>query len=115
MSPNLREAFLWWVEESVKNPEEAFTPFVEGSPYQQPALDRWAELKADARDHFDAAAKADETTDRYDFITVLAAIVLFFLGLASVVRHPPIRITFTAMGAVILAASIVLLVIVEAA
>lgn len=111
MSPNLREAVEWWRDES----EDALTPFDEGSPYQVPALERSQSLKEDARDHFEAATDADETTDRYDFITVLAAIVLFFLGLASVVRHRSIRLTFTAMGAVVLAASVVLLVIVEAA
>ena len=111
MSPNLREAVIWWRDVS----EDAFTPFDEGSPYRVPALDRWNELKAEARDHFDAANEADETTDRYDFITVLAAVVLFFLGLASVVRHRSIRLTFAAMGSVVLAMSIVLLVIVETA
>lgn len=111
MSPNLREAVEWWRDES----EDALTPFDEGSPYQVPALERSQSLKADARDHFEAATEADETTDRYDFITVLAAIVLFFLGLASVVRHRSIRLTFTAMGAVVLSASVALLVIVEAA
>jgi hypothetical protein len=46
---------------------------------------------------------------------VLAAVVLFFFGLASVVRSPGIRQTFSAMGAVILVVSIVLLVIVQSA
>jgi len=110
MSPNMRESVLWWQDDP-----DALTPFEEGSPYLLPALERWTSLKAEARDHFDAANEADETTDRYDFITVLAAVVLFFLGLASVVRHRSIRLTFAAMGSVVLALSIVLLVIVETA
>lgn len=110
MSQNLRESVDWW-----QNDPEALTPFEEGSPYRLPALDRWTTLKAEGQTQFGAATKADETTDRYDFITVLAAVVLFFLGLASVVRHGVIRRTFTAMGAVILAVSIVLLVMVELA
>ncbi len=111
MNPNLREAVIWWRDEA----EDARTPFDEGSPYQLPALDRWESLKQEANEQFDAANEADQTTDRYDFITVLAAVVLFFFGLASVVRSPGIRQTFSAMGAVILAVSIVLLVIVETA
>jgi hypothetical protein len=111
MTPNLREAVEWWRDES----KGALTPFDEDSPYELPALDRWERLKADGQDHFDAANEADVTTDRYDFITVLAAVVLFFFGLASVVRHRSVRVTFSAMGAVILAVSIVLLVIVETA
>lgn len=111
MDPNLREAIIWWRDVS----EDARTPFDEGSPYQLPALERWETLKAEGQEHFDAANEADVTTDRYDFITVLAAVVLFFFGLASVVRHRSVRVTFSAMGAVILAVSIVLLVLVEAA
>ncbi len=111
MDQNMREAVEWW-RDVAKN---ARTPFDEGSPYQLPALDRWESLKEEASEQFAAANEADETTDRYDFITVLAAIVLFFFGLASVVRSPGIRQTFGAMGAVILVASIVLLVIVETA
>ena len=111
MSPNLREAVEWWRDVS----KDARTPFDEGSPYQLPALDRWETLKQEANEQFEAATEADETTDRYDFITVLAAVVLFFFGLASVVRSPGIRQTFSAMGAVVLVASIVLLVLVETA
>ncbi|MGH2691838.1 MAG: hypothetical protein ACRDHM_04975 [Actinomycetota bacterium] len=111
MDPNLREAVEWWRDVS----KNARTPFDEGSPYQLPALDRWESLKQEAGDQFEAANEADETTDRYDFITVLAAVVLFFFGLASVVRSPGIRQTFSAMGAVILVVSIVLLVLVETA
>ena len=111
MDQNLREAVEWWRDIS----EDARTPFDEGSPYQLPALERWEELKAEGRRQFDAANNADETTDRFDFITVLAAVVLFFFGLASVVQSPGIRQTFSAMGAVILVISIVLLVIVQSA
>jgi hypothetical protein len=111
MDENMREAVIWWRDVS----EDARTPFDEGSPYALPPLDRWEELKAEGQDHFEAATEADVTTDRFDFITVLAAIVLFFFGLASVVRSPVIRRTFSAMGAVMLVASIVLLVLVNLA
>ena len=111
MSPNLEEAVVWWRDVS----KEAVSPFDEGSPYHLPSLDRWERLKAEGQRQFDAANEADITTDRYDFITVLAAVVLFFFGLASVVRHRSVRLTFSAMGSVILVVSIVLLVIVEAA
>lgn len=111
MTDNLEEAVVWWRDVS----KDAVSPFDEGSPYRLPALDRWETLKAEGREHFDAANEADVTTDRYDFITVLAAVVLFFFGLASVVRHRSVRLTFSAMGSVVLAVSIVLLVLVETA
>jgi hypothetical protein len=111
MTPNLREAVIWWRDVS----KDALTPFDEGSPYQLPALALSEELKEKGRRHFLAASEADETTDRYDFITVLAAVVLFFFGLASVVRHRSIQMTFSVMGSVVLAVSIVLLVLVELA
>jgi hypothetical protein len=105
MNEGLRAGVEWWQTE-----DEALTPFDEGSPYHLPDLVRYERLNAKAQDHFDAAAEADEQTDRYDFVTVLAAIVLFFLGLASVVRHRVIRTTFSVMGAVLLLASLILLV-----
>lgn len=101
----LRAGIEWW-----QDTDEALTPFDAGSPYYLPQLDQSERLRKRAREHFDAAAVADEQTDRYDFVTVLAAIVLFFLGLASVVRHRVIRTTFSIMGAVILIAAIGVLV-----
>ena len=105
MNEGLRAGIEWWQSE-----DEALTPFDEGSPYYLPDLARSERLNAKAEAHFDAAAEADEQTDRYDFVTVLAAIVLFFLGLASVVRHRVIRTTFSVMGAVLLIASLAVLV-----
>lgn len=105
MNEGLQAGVEWWQSE-----EEALTPFDEGSPYHLPDLVRYERLNAKAQDHFDAAAEADEQTDRYDFVTVLAAIVLFFLGLASVVRHRVIRTTFSVMGAILLLASLVMLI-----
>jgi hypothetical protein len=105
MNEGLRAGIDWW-----QATEEALTPFDEGSPYYLPTLVRSERLNVRAQQHFDAAAEADEQTDRYDFVTVLAAIVLFFLGLASVVRHRVIRTTFSVMGAVMLLASLVLLI-----
>jgi hypothetical protein len=101
MNPNMQKAMDWWNEDP-----DAETPFDETSPYELPARDRYEELNVQAEERFDAAAVADEQTDRYDFVTVLAAIVLFFLGLASVVRHRTIRLIFVVMGTVILATSL---------
>ena len=107
MNEGLRAGIEWW-----QDTEEALTPFDDGSPYFLPDLARYERLNTKAQDHFDAAAAADEQTDRYDFVTVLAAIVLFFLGLASVVRHRVIRTTFSVMGAILLLASLVLLIVI---
>lgn len=111
MDPNMREAVEWWRDVS----EDARTPFDEGSPYQLPALDRSEQLKTEGQTQFDAANKADELTDKFDFVTVLAAVVLFFLGLASVVRSRVIRNAFMGMGGVMLTASLVLLIAFSAA
>jgi hypothetical protein len=103
MSEELYNGIGWWEETP-----DATTPFVPENPdYYLPQFDQAIALDEEVDEHFTLAADADEESDRFEFATVLLAAVLFFLGMASVVRSSRQRRTFLVMGAVVLLASLV--------
>jgi hypothetical protein len=57
----------------------------------------------------EAAQAADQDGDRYDLVTVILAVALFFFGLAGVLRAAGTRLVLTGVGTVILGLSLVLL------
>ncbi len=104
MSGDLSIAVDWWAE----NSDEA-TPFIDNPEYNLVQYDDAAALDAEVEEHFAAASKADEESDRFEFVTVLLAVALFFLGLASVVKRSQLQFGVLVGGGVLLAASLVFL------
>lgn len=105
MSVGLLAGLEWWNEHT-----EVSTPFTEENPdYRLLQFDDARALDEEVEKHFNAAADADAASDSYEFVTVLMAIVLFFLGIAGVTARRRLQTGFLATGAVLFAASLVIL------
>ena len=101
MNGELREAIDWWAN------SPASTPFTEKNTEYDVAQFTEAEaLNEEVDEHFATAAKLDEEGEKFDLITVLLAVTLFFLGLSTVMRKRATRSGVLAIGATALAISI---------
>lgn len=106
MSVELYDAVQVWQED----PNSDTTPFTgENAPYYLAQYDDAVALDEEVDEHFELAADADEESDRFEFVTVLLAAVLFFLGLASVVRELVLQRAFLGVGMVVLVGALVML------
>ena len=86
------------------------TPFTDRNPdYEVEEYAKAEVLNEEVDAHFAAAADADDEGTRFDLITVLLAVTLFFLGLSTVMRKKSTRTGLVAIGAVGLAVSLVAL------
>lgn len=106
MSQELLAGLEWW-EQSPDAP----TPFVPENPdYFLVQYDEAVALDEEVDAHFAAAAEADDENDQFELVTVLLAIVLFFLGLAGVIKRKGLQNGLMAVGALGLVGSLALLV-----
>ena len=103
MSEPLSEALEVWAD------TDLITPFEDEDVYYLDGWRRGDELTAEADRRFDAAAVADEESDRYELVTVITAAVLFFLGMGAIVRAGIAKRGFVAAGTVLLVVSLVML------
>jgi hypothetical protein len=105
MSADLLSGLEWWNEEL-----DVSSPFVEENPnYQLVQFDQARKLDVAVDKHFKDAAKADKDSDYYEFVTVLLAVALFFLGIAGVAHSPTLQKRFMGAGGLLLVASLVFL------
>ena len=96
MSPQLRAAVIWW-----SNQDKYKTPFVDANPkYKQEDFALGDSLSERSNALFVDAKKTHKTSNRYELVTVILAAALFMLGVAGVLRHYWLRVTFFAIGAV---------------
>ena len=75
MRPEMVEALDWWLDN-----DESLTPFddLPGNPYEVAELDQADVRAAAAQAAYDRAIENDEVGDRFDLVTVLFALTLFF-------------------------------------
>jgi hypothetical protein len=93
MSQRLIDGIAWWRAQPEPRPA---SPFVEGSPvWTNYFYEQGEALAAEARASFERARAASATSDQFTLSTVLYSIVLFFAGLAAVIR--PIRLAAAAL------------------
>ena len=105
MSVELLAGLEWWNEQP-----DVSTPFTEENPdYRLLQFDDARALDEEVEEHFNAAADADAESDNFEFVTVLLAIVLFFLGIAGVTARRRLQTGFLAAGGLLLVASLVML------
>lgn len=104
MSENLRAAVNWY--EVQPETTTAVDPFDvdNGSPYETADYAEGEVLQKQSDDAFAAAKILDDTGDRYSLATVVFAIALFFGGIATLLRSPPVQVALVVMGAVALVA-----------
>lgn len=87
--PEFRAAFLQWRRKGVAELERT-TPF-DDPGYKSPRSDEAARYEAEAWRTLQAGEHANKTSDRYIFITVILATVLFFAGAIRPVIAPAFR------------------------
>ena len=103
MRPELEAGVDWW--SNTKG--SGLDPFVERNPKYEVAQFAEADaLNEEVEEHFSTAAELDEEGAKFDLITVLLAVTLFFLGLSTVMRKKGTRTGLLAIGALALSLSI---------
>ncbi len=108
MRPELQAAVKWWNFAEATGP----TPFTEKNPhYGVEQYDEAQTLNEEVDGHFATAAKLDKESARFDLITVLLAVTLFFLGLSTVMRKQSTRTGLLSIGAITLTVSVGALVV----
>ncbi|AEE44777.1 hypothetical protein Celf_0637 [Cellulomonas fimi ATCC 484] len=95
-SPQLAPAMdAWLATEPLQDPDAPRSPFAL-PVYEPPGAADAAEADARAEDWFARALLLDERSDRYTFLTVLFALVLFFASLST--RGRAERLRWTLLG-----------------
>lgn len=109
-TPNFRRAFeAWLATNPATNPNAPPGPTYMPQ-YQQPAKAQAAALDAKATADYTSGQKAGSTSDDYIRTTVYLATVLFLAGLGGHFGYRPIRYGLAAVGTIILAVAIAILV-----
>lgn len=95
----------WWNEQP-----DVSSPFTEENPnYRLVQFDDARDLDERAQKRFDRAADADEESDYFEFVTMLLAVALFFVGIAGVAHSRRLQTGFIGAGGMLLAGSLVVL------
>ena len=107
MTERLVRGLEWWEDQGDEGPE---TPLDDENP------EYIIEEYSIANDLDDAsvqatedAAEANDTGDKYDFLTVLFAASLFVLGIAGVFRPLPVKFGMGGLGLILLVVTLILL------
>lgn len=94
MGPKLRAAVVWWAGQD-KYP----TPFVDADPHYKHKDFELGKALSDRSDTLFASAKTrHKTSNDYQLVTVIAAVALFLLGVAGVMRRLGLRLAFFIIG-----------------
>jgi hypothetical protein len=105
MEPNLRAGLREWERSGDDGP---LTP-LDAKAYKVEDADEGTRLEKQTNRQFDEAARLDDRGDRYDLITVILAVALFFFGIAGVLRVFRTKLVLAAMGSVVLIGGLVML------
>jgi hypothetical protein len=107
LRPGYRPAFdAWLATRPLTNPNAAPGPAYLPQ-YRIPEEQRARALDARSDRYFDDGREAAENADKYVRLTVLLAVVLFLVGISSHFRLRGARYAFVAIGATIIAISLV--------
>jgi hypothetical protein len=96
MSPQLRAAVIWWSKQ-----DKYATPFVDANPkYKAEDFVLGNKLSETSNELFVEAKGTHKTSNRYELVTVIAAVALFLLGVAGVMHIYALRVAFLVIGSI---------------
>jgi hypothetical protein len=96
MSPHLRAAVIWWSKQ-----DKYATPFVDANPkYRNADFVLGNKLSETSNELFVEAKGTHKASNRYELVTVIAAVALFLLGVAGVMHIHTLRVAFLAIGSI---------------
>lgn len=96
MSPHLRAAVIWWSKQ-----DKYATPFVDANPkYRNADFVLGNKLSETSNELFVEAKGTHKTSNRYELVTVIAAVALFLLGVAGVMHIHALRVAFLVIGSI---------------
>ena len=98
----------WLAMDPGNNPGAPDTPF-DMPEYKNENKEKSEVLQKSADEKREVATAAIEQSDRYVLFTVLFASVLFFAGISTKFKDPPIRISVLAMGSLLFLGSLAFL------
>jgi len=97
MSAELQEAIIWSVEESEK--QKKHIDYTDNEAYALSIFSDSLDFEDKAAAAFATAGKQNGIGDKYMFVTVLFAIVLFFAGIALVFKREGVKLTIILIAA----------------
>ncbi len=103
MSPELKTAMAW--------AEQHDTIFSENDTYLNGRIEGAVALSTEAENAIADGQRADDNGDGFTLCTVFFTVVLFFAGMASVMRRFPLKVFFLGMGSAMLGLSLVRLIL----